>query len=181
MSNLMSSNRDEGRSFKNVEHFGPSLSEVIETADLSNDTPAVVFTNSRSSMKSLNVDGHNILSNKLYGENVCEPENPIFVHGSTNLHVHQDSNLDLTSNDDGSKRDDRQMPKGSIQMTEKMSEFNNEKSADVVANSSSRFVDASRDELVTLEKCVDNIHPQSSAKNLIDDLPENMVLDKTKT
>ena len=74
----------------------------------------------------------------------------------------------MTSNDDGSKRDDRQMPKGLIQMTEKMSEFYDEKSADVVANSSSRFVDASRDELVTLEKCVDNIHPQSSAKNLID-------------
>ena len=48
MSNPMSSNRDEGRSFKNVEHFGPSLSEVIETADLSNDTPADVFRNSRS-------------------------------------------------------------------------------------------------------------------------------------
>ena len=74
MSNLMSSNRDEGRSFKNVEHFGRSLSDVIETADLSNDTPADVFTNSRSSMKSLDVDGHNILSNKLYGENVCEPK-----------------------------------------------------------------------------------------------------------
>ena len=175
MSNLMSSNRDEGRIFKNVERFDPSLTDVKETADLSNDTPADVFTNSRSSMKSLDVNGHNILSNKLYGENVCEPKNPIFVHGSTNLHLHQDSNLDLTSNDDGSKRDDRQMPKGSIQMTEKMSEFYDEKSADVVANSSSRFVDASRDELVTFEKCVDNIHPQSSAKNLIDASPGIMV------
>ena len=48
MSNPMSSNRDEVRSYKNVEYFGPSLSEVIETADLSNDTPADVFRNSRS-------------------------------------------------------------------------------------------------------------------------------------
>ena len=106
---------------------------------------------------------------------MCEPKIPIFVHGFTNLHLRQDSNLDLTSNDDCSKRDDRQIPKGSIQMTEKMSEFYDEKSANVVANSSSRFVDASRDELVTLEKCVDNIHPQSSAKNLIDASPGVMV------
>ena len=46
------------------------------------------------------------------------------------------------------------------------------KSADVSANSISRLNDVSRDELVTLKKCVDKILPQSPAKNQIDTLLE---------
>ena len=50
----------------------------------------------------------------------------------------------------------------------------------MIANSSSRLDDGSRDELVTLEKCVDKIHPQSSAKNLIDALTEKHGLGQTQ-
>ena len=40
--------------------------------------------------------------------------------------------------------------------------------ADVFRNSRSRLNDASRGKFVTLEKCVDKIHPPSLAKNLFD-------------
>ena len=43
--------------------------------------------------------------------------------------------------------------------------------ADVFRNSRSRLNDASRGEIVTLEKCVDKIHPPSLAKNLFDAVP----------
>ena len=50
-------------------------------------------------------------------------------------------------------------------------DLSNDTPADVFRNSRSRLNDASRGKFVTLEKCVDKIHPPSLAKNLFDAVP----------
>ena len=78
MSNLMSSKKDEDRNLQNVDHFIPALSEVIETADLSNVMPDEVFTNFRSRLNDNFESGHKIFSISHIEKTYVNPKIPFF-------------------------------------------------------------------------------------------------------